>query len=646
MCGIAGLVDVRRSSGPEELNSRVADMAATLAHRGPDGAGVFSQPDVGLAFGFRRLAIQDLSAAGDQPMHSVDGRYVIVFNGEIYNFQEIRAELDAVQSTRWRGGSDTEVLLAAICRYGLAATLPRLDGMFAFALWDRRTRELTLVRDRAGEKPLYYGWSGPVFLFGSELKALTKHPDWRGDVDPDAVAAFLRYSYVPAPSSIYKGVSKLKPGHCLPLSLDAFKSGDTPTPTPYWNARDVAEAAARDPFTGNDREAVDELERLLTRSVSRRLIADVPIGAYLSGGVDSPTIAALMQAASDRPIRTFTIGFDNPDLDESEHAAAIAGHLGTDHMELRADDGAVLDLVERMPTLFDEPFADVSQLPTYLLATLARPHVTTVLTGDGGDELFAGYPRYQAVARKWPNNGVARALSNAVRGWAPYAGLNGIGAASKRPPRLGDKLYRMLADASARSPEQIHEAFMSRWRTARQPAFGDAIGYFADLDAGRAAAPLLDGALDRAAFADFMTYLPDDLLVKVDRTTMGVGLESRVPLLCHDVIQFAWSLPLSMKIRGGQTKWALRQVLHRHVPEHLVDRPKQGFEPPVGDWLRGPLRDWAAALLEPALLEESGLDPTPVMAAWREHTNGVRDWRFALWNVLMLQAWRLSPSNK
>lgn len=636
MCGIAGFIDSRRATGQQALESRVTAMAAALTHRGPDADGCFAAPESGLALGFRRLSIQDLSAAGDQPMHSADGRYVIIFNGEIYNFRELRQELDAQQPGQWRGGSDTEVLLAAISRDGLARTLPRLDGMFAFALWDRQVRTLTLARDPVGEKPLYYGWSGATFLFGSELKALTCHPDWRADIDSDAVAAYLQYSYIPAPHSIYTGISKLPPGHCLTLPVDGLQPGSLPVPEPFWNARAAAEVAARNPFTGDDREAADELERLLQRSVARRMIADVPIGAYLSGGIDSPLIAALAQAVSDHPLQTFTIGFDDPRLDESEHAARIAAHLGTEHTELRAETGSVLELVERMPVMFDEPFGDVSQLPTLLLATLARQHVTTVLTGDGGDELFAGYPRYQSVARHWPKNALSQSLSGAIRDWAPCAALNRIGASSNRPPRLGDKLYRMLEDAAAASPERIHEAHMSRWRTARKPATGNRIGYFADPNA----APVLDDTVDRAGFADFMTYLPDDLLVKVDRTTMGVSLESRIPILAPDVVRFAWSLPPTMKIRNGQTKWLLRQVLHRHVPESLVDRPKQGFEPPVGEWLRGPLRDWAEDLLTPARLEESGLDPAPVTAAWREHSNGARDWRFALWNVLMLQAWR------
>ena len=400
MCGIAGFIQATRSSGEAELNRLVAAMSERILHRGPDDDGTYVEPASGLALAARRLAIQDLSAEGHQPMTSADGRYVIVYNGEIYNFVELRRTLEAEGVSGWRGGSDTEVLLAAISHWGIEAALERFDGMFAFALWNRETRRLTLARDRMGEKPLYYGWSGPVLLFGSELKALAAHPNWAKGIDAQALAAFMRYAYVPAPLSIHEGIFKLAPGHLVTFEVDGLAPGRLPEPRSYWSARDVAERAAADPFQGSPEAAVEELDRLLTRSVERRMVADVPLGVFLSGGIDSSTVTALMQKVSGRPVHSFTVGFDDPRYDESEHAAAVARHLGTDHTELKADAEAPLGLVERMPQVYDEPFADVSQLPTLLLAQLTRRHVTTALSGDGGDELFAGYPRYQAAAAR------------------------------------------------------------------------------------------------------------------------------------------------------------------------------------------------------------------------------------------------------
>ncbi len=641
MCGIAGYVDPDRSDGPRKLKSVAAGMAARLVHRGPDDRGSFVDADVGLGIAFRRLSIQDLGVDGRQPMRSADGRYVIAYNGEVYNFRELRDSLVADGVDGWRGGSDTEVMLAAISRHGLERAVQRFDGMFAFALWDTRERTLTLVRDRMGEKPLYYGWSGSVFLFASELKALTAHPGWASAIDKDALAAYMHYSYVPAPRSIYQGIFKLPPGHTLTLKLDRLQPGHLPRAAPYWNARTITQSAAENPFQGSAADAVDELDRLLTRSIGRRLIADVPLGTFLSGGIDSSTVTALAQKLSDRPINSFTIGFDDPRHDESPHAASVARHLGTNHTELRADPKAILDLVEPLPEVYDEPFADVSQLPTLLLARLTRKHVTVALSGDGGDELFAGYARYRTAAARWrrasrlpaPVRSVLRRAPTVL----PLSALNRLTSIGSKPARLGDKLYRMLTNYGARSPEQVHQGVMSRWRLATPPMPAPAVGFFSDPNA---ALSLADPAA-RMMYADAVSYLPDDLLVKIDRATMSVGLEGRAPLLDHDIVAFAWGLPLEMKVQNGVTKWALREVLCRYVPRALIDRPKQGFEPPLGDWLRGPLRDWAENLLQPARLAESGLTHTSVVrAVWDEHQRGVRNWPFELWNVLMYQAWR------
>jgi asparagine synthase (glutamine-hydrolysing) len=651
MCGLTGFIDFKGEMDAAALQRSVDAMSASLAHRGPDDDGAFIDAGAGMALGFRRLSIIDLSAEGHQPMQSRNGRYVIVFNGEVYNFKEIRADLDSQleggDQSAWQGTSDTEVLLAAIQKFGVTGALERLDGMFALALWDRHESVLTLARDRIGEKPLYYGWQGRTFLFGSELKALTAHPDWKAALNDEALAAYMRFSYTPGPTSIYQGICKVPPGHMLTLKRDTMEPGQLPKATPYWDVRSVFEAAQEHPFVGTEDEACDALEMLLTKSVERRLISDVPLGVFLSGGVDSSMIAALAQKCSSQKIRTFTVGFNDPKLNEAGFAKAVAAHLETDHTEIMADEASVLKLVDRAPRIYDEPFADVSQLPTMLLAALTREHVTTVLSGDGGDELFAGYPRYQSAAKQWQRrNSLCGAVARTMDGFAPYNALNGIRAINGRSARLGDKLFRSLRDAGARGIEELQSNYMARWRTVDCPVsflrVGRDMGEGADFYGAPDAWPAVGNDLGRLTYADAMTYLPDDLLVKLDRASMAVSLEARAPMLNHELVSFAWSLPSEFKCRDGAGKWLLRRALFKYVPATLVDRPKQGFEPPLADWLRGPLRDWAEDLLAPERLADGGwLAPKPIRAVWEEHLAGHRNWHFELWNVLMFQAWRV-----
>ena len=572
-------------------------------------------------------------------MVSACGRYVIAFNGEIYNHQELRGELGELA---WRGHSDTETMLAAIAHWGLEAALQRFVGMFAFALWDCRERALHLARDRFGEKPLYYGRMGNAFLFGSELKALQQHPAWRGEIDRNVLALYLRHNHVPAPYSIYKGISKLPPGTLLTLGAETWGEA---VPRPYWSLRKIAESGIAQPFAGSEGEAVETLDGLLRSAVRGQMMADVPLGAFLSGGVDSSLVVALMQAQSSRPVKTFTIGFSDAQYNEAEYAKAVARHLGTEHTELYVTPDQAREVIPRLPEIYDEPFADSSQIPTLLVAQLARQHVTVSLSGDGGDELFGGYNRYL-----W-----ADAIWRKVR-WLPKIGRRALGGAlTALPPRTwdrlfqaapsglrqrtpGDKLHKLAEILAADSPEQVYLNLVSQWKTPAAVALGSREPQTLLIDPAQRSA--LPEFIQRMMLLDAVSYLPDDILTKVDRAAMAVSLETRTPFLDHRVAEFAWHLPLAMKINHGVGKWPLRQVLYRYVPQNLIERPKMGFAVPVGAWLRGPLINWAEDLLDEARLREEGyFDPAPIRRKWQEHLSGKRNWQDCLWNVLMFQEW-------
>jgi asparagine synthase (glutamine-hydrolysing) len=597
-----------------------------------------------MALGHRRLSILDLTPNGRQPMVSACGRYVVTLNGEIYNFRQLRRELEN-HGHRFRGSSDTEVLLAAVAEWGVEEALRVFNGMFAFAIWDRSQRILHLARDRAGEKPLYYGRCGGSFMFASELKALRVHPSFAGEIDRSALCLYLRHGYIPSPYSIYRGIYKLPAGHHLAIGLD----GSPPEPRPYWSARDAVESGIGHPFAGSGEEAIDELDRLLRESVALRMVADVPLGAFLSGGIDSSTVVALMQAQSAQPVRTFTIGFRDPRYNEADNARQVARHLGTEHTELFLDSRDALALIPRLPTLYDEPFADSSQLPTYLVSELARRRVTVSLSGDGGDELFAGYKLYRAgqhlwKATGWMPFGLRRMLGRSLRS-VPGAALNAFSFCFPRAQshygntgKLEDKVKKLALAVMIAEPELQHHALVSHHAFPHDLVVGAAEYPTAFTDpAGWLPLPNL---VDRMMYLDLIGYLPDDILVKLDRASMSVGLESRVPFLDHRVIEFAWSLPLDLKMRNGQQKWVLRQVLGRYLPAEFLNRPKRGFAIPLADWLRGPLRNWGRDLLERSSLESDGyFDAAPVGALWREHLAGTHDWSQIAWNVLMFQAW-------
>ena len=644
MCGIAGFIDLRRQTSSENLCAMAKRMADTLQHRGPDDGSVWADAAAGIALGHRRLSIIDLSPNGRQPMSSASGRYVIVFNGEIYNFQELRGELEGTEA--FRGHSDTEVMLACVERWGIEASLARWNGMFAFGLWDRQERILHLGRDRFGEKPLYYGWMGDTFLFASELKALRTHPAFRTEVNRDALALYLRHNCVPAPHSIFRGVYKLLPGHLLRVAAD---TGAEVKPAPYWSLRQTAERGVRNAFRGSEADAVEQLERLLRDALKIRMVADVPLGVFLSGGIDSSTIAALMQAQSARPVRTFSIGLAETDYNEAGNAAAVARHLGTEHTEICVTPKEALEVIPNLANIYDEPFSDSSQIPTCVLARLTRRHVTVALSGDGGDEVFGGYNRHVWGRRvdgaiRWVPRTARAALAGMITSVSPQRWDSLYGLCEQLLPETlkhrmpGYKLHKLSWILKSKNGRSAYADLCAHWTEPAKIALGSEEPE--TILKSEDGWPNLPTLAEQMMCMDSVTYLPDDILTKVDRATMAVSLEARVPYLDHRLVEFVWSLPLAMKLREGKGKTILRRVLHRHVPQELIDHPKTGFGIPLDAWLRGPLRDWAEALLsEQCLRSEGYLDPEPIRKMWGAHISGQGAWQYHLWDVLMFQAW-------
>jgi asparagine synthase (glutamine-hydrolysing) len=637
MCGIAGLL---APEGSEPLDSMARLMADAMTHRGPDDQGIWSDAQAGVVLAHRRLSVIDVSPLGHQPMHSASGRFVVVYNGEIYNFEELRRSLEAAgRAPPWRGHSDTEVLLAAIEAWGFEGAVSRTIGMFAIALWDRERRVLALARDRLGEKPLYYGRLGATFCFASELKAVRAVRGHDLRIDRRALSRLLQLSYVPSPMSIYRGLSKLAPGHLVEIAAD-LSIGQ---PRAYWTLGDTAESGLAGRLAAMDDERlVDLLHDRLKEAVGLQMVSDVPLGAFLSGGVDSSTVVALMQAQTRRPVRTFTIGFPEASFDEAPFARAVAGHLGTDHTELYVSSADATAVIPQLPDIYDEPFADSSQIPTTLVSRLTRRHVTVSLSGDGGDELFAGYPRYEATAALWRRvsrlpTGLRTAASAALRLAAPRTWDRGFAVLpiGLRQKVNGRRVHRMAQLVAAQSLAEMYVRLMSHWQPEDQ-LVADAGG-----DDHEPSCIAADGTLvEQLRRCDVHRYLPDDLLVKVDRASMSASLESRAPLLDHRVVDLAFALPERALLRDGRGKWILRKVLDRYVPRTLIDRPKAGFAVPLADWLRGPLHAWAMHLLNgTGLAKTAGLDRGKIDLAWQQHQSGRFDRSYALWNVLMFLAW-------
>ncbi len=630
MCGITGFIDTSRSQDAATLERVARDMAARMPHRGPDDDGAVGIPEHGVAFGFRRLAIVDLSPAGHQPMSSADGRWTIVFNGEIYNAEAMRPAL-AARGARFRGHSDTEVLLESFSAFGVEKTLAATVGMFALAVCDRETGDVWFARDRLGKKPLYVGRFGRTVMFASELRCLRAHPDFAPELDGDAIAAYARFGYIPHPLCIFRNVSQLEPGGLARLSA----AGEL-TFGRYWSVVEAARAAKARGFDGSPQDAVDELDRLLRDAVGLRMVADVPIGAFLSGGVDSSVVVALMQALSPRPVKTFSIGFNVEGFDEAPHARAVATHLGTEHHEVYLEARDALDIVPTLPEMYDEPFSDSSQIPTFLVSRVARGHVTVALSGDGGDEAFAGYGRYRQIDALF---GAGAAAPDETLGRLAGALAGPVGRFAPGP---AGRLRSYAARAAERAgPDAMERAYLPMASMGLAPERMLVAGRerLAPIWSGELARDF-PGATERAQIIDFQSYLPADIMTKVDRASMAVSLEARAPLLDHRVVEFAWRLPPDMKVRDGQAKWALRQVLYRHVPPAIIDRPKMGFGVPIDVWLRGPLKDWAQALIAPERLKREGLFRADAVGElWDRHQAG-ETWQYPLWMVLMLQAWR------
>lgn len=647
MCGINGYFNPSTISHPQKI---IHDMNLAIQHRGPDANEFWFDEKYNLLLGHCRLAIQDISEAGAQPMHSKCGRYVIVFNGEIYNHLKLRKKLnDEGYHVSWQGHSDTETILATISNWGLKKTLENLVGMFAIALWDRHDNILTLIRDRMGEKPLYWGWQGNNFYFSSELKGIKANPYFQPEIDRDSIALFLRHNCIPAPYSIYKGIYKLKPGHYVQIPLFDLTQAHKAKPIIYWSFNHKVESGLENPFKDSPKQAVEILEKALLTSVNDQMLSDVPLGAFLSGGVDSSTIVALMQAQSSTPIKTFTIGFDNEGYNEAVHAKAVAKHLGTEHTELYVQPKDALAVIPKLSSIYSEPFSDSSQIPTYLVSQLASKHVKVALSGDGGDELFGGYNRYLMAqniwqqSRKFPKK-IRKLISQVLQTLPPskwdliFEKLTPILPSPLRIRTPGDKVYKFAGVMDIDNEHEYYQKLTSHWQQPNNIVING--NEPATLINTPTAWPNTDHFQHAMMAMDAQTYMTDDILAKVDRAAMANSLETRVPLLDHRIVELAWQMPLNYKIRNGDGKWLLKQVLYRHVPQDLIERPKMGFAIPLHEWLRTSLKDWAEALLDEDLLKRQGyFHPLPIRKIWSEHLSGKCNHQNQLWDILMFQAW-------
>jgi asparagine synthase (glutamine-hydrolysing) len=646
MCGINGFY----SKSSSTFNNVIIKMNSAISHRGPDTNGSWMDKDSGIVLGHQRLSIIDLSTTGNQPMRSNSERFILTYNGEIYNHLEIRKELEKINSNvNWRGNSDTETLLEAIDFWGIDITLNKIDGMFAFVIWDKKNRCLILARDRIGEKPLYYGYQGEgdekVFLFGSELKALKVHPQFKGEINRDAIALQLRHNCIPAPYSIYRDIYKLLPGNYLKFKESDLKKNLIPASKIYWSLVETAIYGNNNQLQNSEKDIKEELEKQLKLSVKKQMISDVPLGAFLSGGIDSSTIVSLMQSQSIKPIKTFTIGFEESEYSEAKYAKKIAKHIGTHHTELYISSKKAMDVIPKLPTVYDEPFSDSSQIPTFLVSQLSKEHVKVALSGDGGDELFCGYNRY-LVGKKLSAilNLIPLTLRKSVSSSIKLISEENWTKISKFLPVLnkysnfGDKVYKGTNALEAKTIYDMYYSLCSHWKNPTEAVLNS-------IEPGTLLTefkPKLDDLNDQQQMMvlDLLTYLPNDILVKIDRAAMASSLETRAPFLDHKLIEYVWKVPHSLKFKNNQGKWILRKILAKYVPKNLIERPKMGFGVPIDMWLRGPLKDWAENLLSEKRLKQEGyFDSKLIRMKWEEHLSGNRNWQSDLWNILMFQAW-------